>query len=137
MSLAVIDASVTLSWCFADEASPETDLLLDAVREYGALVPGLWFLEVGNVMLQAERRGRIAAADVAVRLELISALPIMVDQNTVGRAWGEVLHLARAERLPVYDATYLELAARRGLPLYTRDNALAGAARRHGLVVSP
>jgi len=137
MSLAVLDASVTLSWCFADQASPETDRLLDDVREHGALVPGLWFLEVGNVLLHAERRGRIAAADVAVRLELISALPIMVDQNTVGRAWNEVLHLARAEWLTVYDATYLELAARRGLALYTRDNALARAAQRHGLVVSP
>jgi predicted nucleic acid-binding protein len=137
MSFAVLDASVALSWCFADEASPDTDLLLDHVRDYGALVPGLWFLEVGNVLLQAERRGRIAAADVAVRLDLISALPIMVDQNTVGRAWTEVLHLARVERLTLYDATYLELAARRGLPLYTRDNALAGAARRQGVAVSP
>lgn len=76
------------------------------MRDHGALVPGLWFLEIGNVLLQAERRGRITAADVAVRLELISALPIMVDQNTVGRAWNEVLHLAGAERLTVYDATY-------------------------------
>jgi len=137
MSLAVVDASVTFSWCFIDQASDATDRLLDLVARHGALVPGLWFLEVGNGLVQAERRRKITAADADVRLALISSLPIMVDQNTVGRAWNEVLHLARAERLSVYDATYLELAARRGLALYTRDNALAEAARRHGVAVSP
>ncbi len=137
MSLAVLDASVAISWCFADQASAETDRLLDTVRDDGALVPGLWFLEVGNVLLQAERRGKITASDVAVRLELMSALPIMVDQNKVGRAWNEVLDLARVERLSFYDAAYLELAIRRDLPLFTRDNSLAEAARRHELVVLP
>jgi predicted nucleic acid-binding protein len=137
MSLAVLDASVALSWCFADEASTETDQLLDRVRDDGALVPGLWFLELGNVLLQAERHGRITAADVSVRLELISAMPILVDQNTVGRAWNEVLDIARSDRLSVYDATYLELALRRGLPLFTRDKPLAGAARNRGLAVAP
>jgi predicted nucleic acid-binding protein len=137
MSLAVVDASVTFSWCFVDQASEATDRLLDLVVEHGALVPGLWFLEVGNGLVQAERRRKITAADADARLELISALPIIVDQNTVGRAWNEVLGLARTERLSVYDATYLELALRRGLPLYTRDNALAEAARRQGIAVSP
>jgi predicted nucleic acid-binding protein len=137
MNLAVLDASVALSWCFADEASAETDQLLDRVRDDGALVPGLWFLELGNVLLQAERRGRITATDVAVRLELISALPILVDQNTVGRAWTEVLNIARADRLSLYDATYLELAQRRALRLFTRDKALAQAARNRGVAVAP
>jgi predicted nucleic acid-binding protein len=137
MSLAVLDASVALSWCFADEASAETDQLLDQVRDDGALVPGLWFLELGNVLLHAERRGRITASDVSVRLELISALPILVDQNTVGRAWTAVLDIARADRLSVYDATYLELALRREVPLFTRDKPLAGAARKRGVAVAP
>jgi len=137
MSLAVLDASVALSWCFADEASAETDDLLDRVRDDGALVPGLWFLELGNVLLQAERRGRISASDVSVRLDLISALPIFVDQNTIGRAWTEVLDIARADRLSLYDATYLEIAHRRALPLFTRDKALAAAARSREVLVSP
>jgi predicted nucleic acid-binding protein len=137
MSLAVLDASVAVSWCFADQASPATDRLLDQVRDSGALVPELWFLELGNVLVQAERRGKIAAADVAVRLDLISALPVMVDRNIVGRAWNEILDLARAKRLTVYDATYLELALRRRLPLFTRDKALADAARHHGVAVAP
>jgi predicted nucleic acid-binding protein len=130
---AVLDASVALSWCFKDEASAATDVMLDHVRAFGALVPGLWFLEVGNVLLQAERRGRIAPADVFVRLELISALPIAVDQMGVAAAWDEVLALARAHRLTTYDASYLDLAMRRGLKLFTRDAALAAAARVVGV----
>ncbi len=135
MTPAVLDASVALSWCFKDEASEQTDAMLDHVRAFGALVPGLWFLEVGNVLLQAERRGRIAPADVFVRLELISALPIAVDQMSVAAAWDEVLALARAHRLTTYDASYLELAMRRGLKLFTRDAALVAAARVVGVAV--
>jgi predicted nucleic acid-binding protein len=126
-----------LCWCFEDQATPATDQLLDRVRDVGALVPGLWFLELGNVLLQAERRGRITAPDVTVRLDLISALPIYVDQNGTGRAWSEVLALARNEVLTVYDAAYLELAVRRGAMLCTKDSALAEAGRRRGVVVLP
>jgi predicted nucleic acid-binding protein len=70
--------------------------------------------------------------DAAIRLELISALPIAVDQNAVGLAWTDILDMARAEQLTIYDAAYLELALRRSLPLFTRDKALlASAERRH------
>ncbi len=136
MTLAVVDSSVALSWCFADEASAESDRQLDYVRDYGALVPGLWFLEVANVLLQAEKRGRISGTDIALRLELISSLPIMVDQNGVGLAWGPVLEMARAEGLTSYDAAYLELAVRRGLALFSRDKALLAAAQRRGVAVA-
>jgi len=134
---AVLDASVTLSWCFADQASAATDLLLDHVRDFGAVVPTLWFVEVGSVLLKAERRGRITAPDVGRPLELISALPILVDQAGTGRAWTETLELARAENLTVYDACYLDLAIRRALPLFTQDRELAEAAGRRGVAVSP
>ena len=76
MSALVVDSSAALSWCFEDEASPESDLLFERVRDRGAVVPGLWHLEVANVLLQTERRGRIATGDVATRLELIAQLPI-------------------------------------------------------------
>jgi predicted nucleic acid-binding protein len=135
--LAVVDASIALSWCFEDEATPATDALLEFVREHGALVPGLWFLEVGNVLLQAEKRGRITATDVDARLNLISELPIMVDQQTVGAAWGAVLELARGESLTSYDACYLELAYRRDLRLFTKNRALMEAAKRIGVAVTP
>lgn len=137
MTAVVIDASVALSWCFEDEASPETDQLFERVRDEGAVVPGLWHLELGNVLLQAERRGRIGIGDVTTRLELIADLPISTDPETTDRAWREVLTLARSENLTTYDATYLELAVRRGSPLATRDTDLADAARRLGLDVLP
>ena len=137
MSGAVVDASVALSWCFADEASPETDALLDLIRDQGAVVPGLWHLELANVLLQAEKRGRLGAGDVTTRLELIVALPISTDHETTSRAWRETLMLARTEGLTVYDAAYLELAIRRNLPLLTKDNALREAAERLGIVALP
>lgn len=135
MSALVIDSSAALSWCFEDEASPRSDALFEQVRDQGAVVPGLWYLEVANVLLQAERRGRIATADVAMRLHLIAELPIATDTETTSRAWPEILALARAEGLTTYDAAYLELAIRRGLPLLTKDEALIAAAGRTGLPV--
>lgn len=137
MTAAVIDASIALSWCFEDEATPATDRLFEQVRDAGAIVPGLWHLELGNVLLQAEKRGRISAGDVAVRLELIAELPISVDQETTARAWRDTLNLARAERLTNYDAAYLELALRRSLPPLTKDDDLARAARGRGVTVLP
>jgi predicted nucleic acid-binding protein len=77
----VVDSSIALTWCFEDEASPETDRLFERVRDDGAVVPGLWHLEVANVLLQAELRGRIGRADVARRLMLISDLPIAIDRR--------------------------------------------------------
>jgi predicted nucleic acid-binding protein len=135
MNPLVIDSSVALTWCFEDEASPRSDALLDQVRDEGAVVPGLWHLEVANVLLQAEKRGRITAADIAMRLELIAELPIDTDNETAARAWREILALARAEGLTTYDAAYLELAIRRGLPLLTKDQALIAAAQRTGVAV--
>jgi len=137
MSAVGIDSSIALTWCFEDEASPETDALFDRVRNDGAVVPPLWYLELGNVLLQAEKHGRISAADVAIRLQLIADLPISVDQETTARAWHEILTLARTERLTTYDATYLELALRRDVPLLTRDNELSAAARRLRVTVLP
>jgi predicted nucleic acid-binding protein len=137
MSAVVIDASIALSWCFEDEASPETDGLFERVRDEGAIVPGLWHLELGNILLQAEKRGRITSKDVGVRLDLIAELPIVTDQETTARAWREILTMARADRLTTYDATYLELAVRRGLPLLTKDGELVRAAKRMGVQVLP
>jgi predicted nucleic acid-binding protein len=136
MNALVIDSSVALVWCFEDEASPTSDALLDQVRDEGAVVPGLWHLEVANVLLQTEKRGRITAADIAMRLQLIAELPIDTDSETAARAWREILALARAEGLTIYDAAYLELAIRRGLPLLTKDQALIAAAQRTGVAVS-
>ena len=137
MSAVVVDWSIAISWCFEDEASPETDALFERVRDGGAIVPGLWHLELSNVLLQAEKRGRIGAGGVAIRLGLIAELPISTDQETALRAWREILAMARAENLTTYDAAYLELAVRRGLPLLTKDNEIRRAATRLGVEVLP
>jgi hypothetical protein len=81
--------------------------------------------------------GRIGFGDIATRLELIARLPITVDAETTTRAWRDILMLARDERLTTYDAAYLELALRRGVPLATKDEALCGAARRLGVAILP
>ncbi len=88
-------------------------------------------------MLQAEKRGRISRGDAALRLGLIADLPISVDQETAARSWREILAMARSEELSTYDAAYLELAVRRGLPLMTKDSELAVAAKRLGVTVFP
>lgn len=137
MSRSVLDCSVALSWCFEDEATPETDALLDRVRDEGAVVPSLWHLELANVLLQAERRRRISAEDAATRLGLIAALPILTDQETTIRAWHDILSIARVEGLTTYDAAYLELAIRLGVPLLTKDSDLIAAARRRGVTALP
>jgi predicted nucleic acid-binding protein len=137
LSAGVVDSSIALTWCFEDEASAETETLFERVRDAGAVVPGLWHLELGNALLQAEKRGRITMADLSLRLELIADLPISVDQETPARSWREILILARTEQLTTYDAAYLELAIRRGLPLMTKDCELAAAAKRLGVIVFP
>jgi predicted nucleic acid-binding protein len=133
----VVDASVALSWCFDDEASPATEAVLDQVRQEGGVVPNLWHLELANVLLRAERRGRNIPEGITARLEYVGRLPITTDTETAGRAWREVLALARAEGLTTYDAAYLELAVRRGLPLATKDEALLGAAKKVGVAILP
>lgn len=133
----VLDASIALAWCFEDEASPETDAIADDVRDRGAVVPGLFQLEVGNILLQAERKGRLSTSDVAIRLALIAELSIATDPETAGRGWRETLTLARTHGLTTYDAAYLELALRKGASLATRDRTLATAARELGVTVRP
>ncbi len=137
MTAVVIDASIALSWCFDDEASPETEMLLERVRDYGATVPPLWHIELGNILLQAEKRGRIAMSDVGIRLDLLAVLPIITDQEMTARLWRDILAIARAEGLTTHDATYLELALRRELPLLTRDKELASAGKRRGIQIYP
>lgn len=137
MSVFVLDCSIAVAWLFDDETSPETDALLDRLKADGALVPGLWRLELGNALTQAERRNRIAAAQIAAYLDLLDRLPIVTDAETESRALREILTLARTENLTTYDAAYLELAMRRNVELATRDRALIRAARDIGVETLP
>lgn len=124
----VLDCSVAVAWLFDDEATVETDALLERLKNEEGYVPALWRLELGNVLAQAERRGRISAAQIAAHIERIGHLPIVMDPETDRHAFSEVLSLARTHRLTTYDAAYLELAMRRDVELATLDKALIRAA---------
>ena len=137
MSGFVVDASVTMAWCFADEATAATWAILDRLESEGATVPSLWPLEVANILAQAQRRQRTTAARIDRFVEQLETLPLRIDDETAARAWRATLILARTERLTAYDAAYLELALRRGLPLATRDLELRQAADRNGVGLLP
>lgn len=137
MTAFVLDCSVTMSWCFQDEARAETDALLERLRDDGAIVPQLWFWEVANVLNIAVRRGRIDAVGASAQLGVLASLPITPDPEGVAQAWRETLRLAQAEGLTVYDASYLELATRTGADLTTTDTDLRAAAVRCGVTVAP
>ncbi len=129
----VLDASVALAWCFEDEESAQAIEVLERLREGTAVVPALWFLEIGNALLNAERRGRLTPTESTTFLELLRQLPIRVEEISPCRFWEEILVLARAYHLSTYDATYLAIAMRTGLPLATLDHALRQAAATCGI----
>lgn len=129
----VLDASVTLAWCFENEATPYTEAVLERLGDTEALVPAIWPLEVANVLLVGERRKRLTEADTAHFVELLATLPITVEEEGLTEALGPVLALAREQGLSANDASYLELAARRGLSLATQDRRLSLAATRVGV----
>ena len=131
----VLDASIALSWCFNDEASPETWKLLERLEQETAFVPSLWPLEIGNILVMAERRKRISYAHLVQCLELMDGLPIQIDEETAHYAFREIISLAHAEKLTSYDASYLELAMRLGLALATKDKALAKVAKKLGITL--
>jgi predicted nucleic acid-binding protein len=89
------------------------------------------------VLLQAERRGRITLAEIKAKLAMVEALPIAHDTKGNARVWRETFSLARSEHLTVYDASYLELALRKGMALASQDKALIAAAKRTGVAVLP
>jgi predicted nucleic acid-binding protein len=124
-----------MAWAFREELTPFAERLLTDLVAGEALVPAIWPLEVANVLLVSERRGRINRVDVARFTELLLGMPIRVHGATEGFAFEEALPLARDTGLSVYDASYLELAGRLGLPLATLDAALVRAAGKVGVTI--
>ncbi|GAB4282710.1 MAG: type II toxin-antitoxin system VapC family toxin [Deferrisomatales bacterium] len=132
----VLDCSVTMAWVFADEATAATDRLRDSLLQDSAVVPPLWPIEVGNVLLAATRRQRITRDDWARVASALEALPIVVDDAPLDHVLGSVVLLADEHGLSVYDGTYLELAVRTKLALATLDKPLARACRAAGAEVT-
>jgi predicted nucleic acid-binding protein len=135
--ICVIDASVTLSWVYSDEHSAASDALLARVANQGAVVPSLWRLEIASALQNGIKRKRIDAAYRDSSIQKLLRLPIETDPDTNDYAWTTTLQLADVHRITVYDASYLELALRRGLPLATRDEQLTAAAGAAGAILLP
>ncbi len=135
MNRFVLDTSVALAWCFEDETSTAADRILDLLASSEAIVPAIWPVEVGNALLVGERRKRIAPAETVRSLALLRSLNIRLDDASPRLQVDDLVALARAQKLSVYDAAYLSLALREGIPLATLDRALAEAARRTGITL--
>ncbi len=132
----VLDNSVTMRWFFGDGKPQElvyAGKVLDAMKQDNALVPVTWGLEVANVIARAEEKGLVTEARSDAFLEMLEGVDIDVDSATFGHALSDTLYLARRYKLSSYDASYLELALRLGLPLATLDEDLQKAAKKAGV----
>lgn len=132
----VIDNSVSMRWFFGDGKPREltsAEEVLDVLRDGSALVPVTWGLEVSNVIARAEAKGLVTEARSETFLGMLEEMDIEVDEETFARSMSDTLHLARRYRLSAYDASYLELALREGVPLATLDEDLSKAAKKAGV----
>jgi predicted nucleic acid-binding protein len=134
MAVFVLDASVTLAWCFEDEAANWTEALLERLRRGDRIiVPEHWPTEVANALLTAVRRNRIKPEQPQALWDELGHLPIEIEPALTTARGKQVLALAEKHSLTVYDAAYLELARRYQLPLGTLDADLRKAAQADGL----
>ena len=135
MSLLILDSSATLAWIYGDETTEAIRGVFDTIADNGALVPVLWRLEVANSLTMAVRKRRIDPDFRRAALADLALLDVTTDPQTDSYAWTDTLNLADQFHLTVYDATYLELARRRMLPLATLDQELRTAATAIGVTV--
>ena len=134
MNCIVVDASVTLSWCFPDEQTDASMSVLDRLQSgEQALVPAFWAVEVLNTLLVGERRGRIKTEQTATFLDALKILNPALDYATLEQVAGPVQIICRDHRLTPYDALYIELAQRSGCPLATLDQPQRDAAGALGV----
>ena len=132
MSGFVIDASVLATWSLEDEADARVDSVIESLTRLGACAPSLFFFEIRNVLIVNERRRRVTAAQSAEFVRELSRMRIRLESPSQDL---DLLALARERNLTIYDAAYLELAIREGLPLATLDRALERAATAEGVAL--
>jgi predicted nucleic acid-binding protein len=128
----VIDASVTAWWFFRDESDVFPDAALERLLTEGATVPYIWWFEIRNALLMAERRGRLPSAELSEALDTVGSFDVTIDTTPQSQT---IIDLARRYRLSCYDASYLELALRKRADLATSDKALASAAKAEHIAV--
>jgi predicted nucleic acid-binding protein len=130
----VLDASVSAAWLLNDEFSPYADRILKRLAGGNdAVVPAIWRYEMANVLWVGVRRERLTSADAKQLTQFLAALPIAVDPASLDAVAVSVANVAAAYDLSVYDAAYLELSLRRGLPLASLDQRLTAAAKEAGI----
>jgi len=133
----VLDSSVVLAWILPDEQYVQVDEIASRLETEAAIVPAIWPLEIHNALLVAERRDRIEPEQVESALRAVTALAIHVDHDVSLESAGRAFVLARALKLSAYDASYLELAGREGVPVATVDRRLREACQASGIPVLP
>ncbi len=126
----MLDASIAAYWALADEDHPTADVALDRTASDAMIVPSLWWFEIRNLLIMAERRKRFTAAKTSAFLEQMKRLELSIDSSPEE---AKIFQLVRTHALTVYDASYLELAIRAGVPLATLDKKLATAAKSEGI----
>lgn len=125
-----------MRWFFGDGKPQDlayAGKVLDLMQEAQALVPVTWGLEVANVIAKAEEKALVTEARSEAFLEMLEDVDIEADSATFAHALSDTLQLARRYKLSSYDASYLELALRLGLPLATLDDDLQKAAKKAGV----
>ena len=125
----VLDVSVAAAWLIPDESAEPAWRLLDRVLAETATVPFIWRAEAANTLVMAERRGRLTEADRVKAIDLIETMPLRIDMDGSTLVFSTAYDLAIMRRLSLYDAMYLELALRCGLPLASFDRRLREAAK--------
>lgn len=134
----VLDNSVAMRWLLRDAGEDRlayANQVLALLEQHGgeAVVPGIWALEAANVIVKAQAKGLVTEARASAFIGLLEEMFITVDSSTAARALGDTLQLARRFKLSSYDAAYLELAMREGLPLATLDAELHKAMVQTGV----
>ena len=133
MNRFVVDCSVTMAWHFEDESNSYADKVLGSLGISEALTPAVWTLEVSNVLLVGEKRGRTTSAKSRRFVALIRSLPIRVVDHSPARVFDDVLGLGRDRNLTSYDAAYLDLARRLEMPIASINRRITRAAKRLGV----
>jgi predicted nucleic acid-binding protein len=115
----VLDASMTMIWCFSNEITTYSQSVLTTLMGSYAEVPALWLVEVTNVLAINERKKRITSLGSEEFLQTLAGLDIRIEPASQPMDGQALLSLTRRYGLTAYDAVYLELAKRKGLPLAT------------------
>lgn len=132
----VIDSSMALAWALPDETSKEAERFLSRMSVGNIFwVPALWWYEIANALLMAQRRKRLAEAERIRLIELYRRLPVQTDVALGSDLMGRLHSLSIEYNLSAYDAAYLELAQRRGLGLATVDRQLRLVAQKAGVKI--